>query len=509
MLRSTRVVVLLGVAVQIVAFLRTAIIAATLGTSPDVDAYNLGLIAPGFISTVVGAWLQMSFIGRYASLIATHETNLAASYRSRMLVLVTASAVLFAGLCYIVPEPIMKLFLPHGQGAMVSASAEALKLSGLTLVPIVIGDFLGLVLNGHGRFFAAALAPLANAVVSVLGLRLWPSPDLTALLLTLLAGSLAQGLVIVAALLRTRLTFPLQTRAAAADVRTTLALALPLLPAMMLSNSVAAIIQFRAAQIGEGAVATYGYASRLHGAMAQVLVMGLSTVLLPHLAALWSRGEKAQITILFRRLARCTLIVVAYVTVGIWLMGDTATKVLFQRGAFAAQHTEQVARLWLILSLSLFPLAFGTFIAKFCQALRGAGSILASGVISFAATWIMTWLGASTGNLEVVTSAIAVSMLASTCFWLFWLSGHVDIVPILGDIGNASLRAALILLPAIAVERALSLSAAGLPDIVDLLLRGLSFTLVALLLSILTQSHQWFLSVPSGDIPQVQPKMNS
>jgi len=175
MLRSTRVVVLLGVAVQIVAFLRTAIIAATLGTSPDVDAYNLGLIAPGFISTVVGAWLQMSFIGRYASLIATHETDLAASYRSRMLVLVTASAMLFAGLCYIVPEPIMRLFLPHGQGAMVSASAEALKLSGLTLIPIVIGDFLGLVLNGHGRFFAAALAPLANAVVSVLGLRLWPS----------------------------------------------------------------------------------------------------------------------------------------------------------------------------------------------------------------------------------------------------------------------------------------------------------------------------------------------
>jgi hypothetical protein len=67
----------------------------------------------------------------------------------------------------------------------------------------------------------------------------------------------------------------------------------------------------------------------------------------------------------------------------------------------------------------------------------------------------------------------------------------------------------LILLPAIAVERALSLSTAGLPGIADLLLRGLSFTLVALLLSILTQSHQWFLSVPSGDIPQVQPKMNS
>src|SRR5215475_16219654 len=127
MLRSTRVVVLLGVAVQIVAFLRTAIIAATLGTSPDVDAYNLGLIAPGFISTVVGAWLQMSFIGRYASLIATHETDLAASYRSRMLVLVTASAVLFAGLCYIVPEPDRKSTRLNSSHVKISYAVFCLK----------------------------------------------------------------------------------------------------------------------------------------------------------------------------------------------------------------------------------------------------------------------------------------------------------------------------------------------------------------------------------------------
>ena len=43
-------------------------------------------------------------------------------------------------------------------------------------------------------------------------------------------------------------------------------LALPLLPAMMLGNSAAAIIQFRMAELGEGMVAIYGYASRLHNA---------------------------------------------------------------------------------------------------------------------------------------------------------------------------------------------------------------------------------------------------
>lgn len=54
MLRSTGIVMLLGIVAQAAAFLRTAIIAALLDVSPAVDAYNLGLIAPIFASTVIG-----------------------------------------------------------------------------------------------------------------------------------------------------------------------------------------------------------------------------------------------------------------------------------------------------------------------------------------------------------------------------------------------------------------------------------------------------------------------
>jgi putative peptidoglycan lipid II flippase len=178
-------------------------------------------------------------------------------------------------------------------------------------------------------------------------------------------------------------------------------------------------------------------------------VIGLSTVLLPHFAALWSRGEKAEIVILFRRLARVTVLLTAYLGTGIYLMGGTATKILFERGAFDAQHSAQTAWLWALLSLSLFPFAFGTYIAKFCQSLRGAGSVLASSVISFAATWYMAWLGASSGSLDIITGAATVSAVAATCFWLAWLGRQVPTVPILADITMAVLRAGLILIPAL------------------------------------------------------------
>jgi putative peptidoglycan lipid II flippase len=501
MLRSTRMVVLLGLAVQIAAFLRTAIIAATLGTSADVDAYNLGLIAPSFLSAVIGSWLQLSFIGRYTSLVTTGQSDLAAAYRTRMLVLILGSALVLAGLCFLFPGPIMGLFMPAGQTTMIVSAAAALRLSGLILVPILLGDFLALILNSHGRFFAAAFAPLVNALVSTVGLWFWHSLNVQVLVWTLLLGCLAQCLVVMFALSRMHLNFPLRAGAARGEVLTTLALAIPLLPATMLANSSAAIVQFRAAELGEGAVAIYGYASRLHGALAQVLVIGLSTVLLPHFSALWARGETAEIVILFRRLARATLLLAAYLGVGIYLMGDTATKILFERGAFDARHSEQAAWLWTLLSLSLFPFALGTFIAKFCQSVRGAGSILVSGVISFAATWIVALLGASLASLGIIACAAATSAAAVTCFWLFWLERRIPISPILADIGMAALRIGLILIPAIAVERWFNMLVHDWNVLLNLLLRGLSYSAVVLLLLVVTRSYGWFLSRAPGAAP--------
>lgn len=500
MLRSTRTVVLLGLAVQIAAFLRTAIIAAALGTSPDVDAYNLGLIAPSFLSTVIGSWLQSSFIGRYTSLVTVGRSDVAAAYRTRMLTLILGSAVLLAGLCFLFPGPIMSLFMPTGQASMIASAAAALRLSGLILIPVLLSDFLALILNSHGRFFAAAFAPLANALVSIASLWLWSSLDLQALVWTLLLGCLAQCAVVVLALSLMRLNFPFHTGAAREEVLTALALAVPLLPAVMLANASTAIVQFRAAELGEGAVATYGYASRLHGALAQVLVIGLSTVLLPHFAALWSRGEKTEIVILFRRLARATVLAAAYLGAGICLMSDAATKILFERGVFHAQHTAQVASLWALLSVSLFPLGFGTYIAKFCQSVRGARAILLSGIVSFATTWCMAWLGSSFASLPIITGAAAVSATAGTCFWLVWLARRIPVMPILADIAVAALRIGLILIPAILIERWIRLCVEDWSALFNLLARGLSYSAVVILLLVASRSHSWFASrIRRGD----------
>lgn len=496
MLRSTGIVTLAGVAAQAAAFLRTAIIAALLGVSPDVDAYNLGLIAPIFASTVIGAWLQISFVGRYAELVTKGSDELAAAFLGRMLVLVLGGAVLLTALCLTVPRPIAVLFMPSLRPDMVNSVVAALQPAALILVPIIVGDFLSLALNVHGRFFVAAAAPVANGLISGAALLLWADPDLAALVWTLLAGSVAQCLIVVTAVFRTPLHFAIRKGNATPEIRRVLLLALPALPTAMLANAATPILQFSAAQLGEGAVAIYGYATRLHGSISQLLMMGLSTVLLPHFATLWSRGQKDEILSVFRRVARCTVLAVAYLTVGIFLIGDTAIEILFQRGAFVAAQTTQVNTTWFILSLSLFPYVFGTFIAKFCQAMGEARIPLLSSMILLASTWIAVKYTSSWGTVGGVAAAFTASFVVMGFYWSVWLSRWIASGPIFRDIAISVLRCCLILAPAIIIEQ--SFRPASASAIVELACRGALYTVSAVILFVVTRSPRWFLAREPG-----------
>lgn len=484
---------LLSVIVQMAALVRTVIIAAALGASFDVDAYNLGIIAPTFISTVIGGWLQVAFVGKYAGFVATGQDESATAYRTRMLVLVFSIALVTAAICAIMPDQIMMLFLPNGEPAIASLSADALKITGLTILPIIVGDFIGLVLNSHGRFFAAAFAPLANAVVSVLVLWLWQSPDLSALVWSLLIGTFVQLLVVAVSLASMRLKFSFNSGAAKGEITATVLLALPLLPAIMLSNSAAAILQFRSAGLGEGAVAILGYAMRLHNALGQVLVTGFGTVLLPHFASLWARGERDEIILLLRRLARVGILVCAYLVGGIYLMGTPVVSVLLQRGAFDAANVDRVAQIWTVLSLSLFPFAFGTFIAKLCQAMRKSTVILMSGVVSFAAIWIVSLIGANANSLSLIASATTCAFVATTIFWLVWLSRKFEAGALLRDISGATLRTTAIVTPAILLDLLMQPLFAEFQPFFAILVRGVIYTTIVAIIMLILGFQTWFL----------------
>jgi len=79
---------------------------------------------------------------------------------SRMLALILGVALALAGLCFVLPDRIMDFFYAgRPDRDQKPAAAAALKLSGLILIPIILGDFVRACPQQSRAFFFAAGRP--------------------------------------------------------------------------------------------------------------------------------------------------------------------------------------------------------------------------------------------------------------------------------------------------------------------------------------------------------------
>nr|WP_316655189.1 lipid II flippase MurJ [uncultured Gellertiella sp.] len=499
MLRSANTVMMLNLLAQVVGFFRTFVIAGALGVSVTVDGYYLGLVVPTFLSTIFLGWTQVSFVGKYTAHLASGDNRLANLFFSRFFWFQALISLACSLACYLFPDLIASLLIKDSQQSLITAAAAAVQVAGWIIFPLVTGDFLGLALNAHGRFFIAALAPLANAAVSVLLLWIWPQKDLFALNATLLAGTLVQFGVMAVGVAAIRIRLYVRTAEVARDVQTSIFAALPLLPAMLFSNGTTVLIQASCASFGEGAVAIFGYASRLHGVLTQILVTGLSTVLLPHLATLWARRNVNDINALFRNLVRISILVALYILTGVYLFGNLAIEFLLARGHFDSAVVAQVQTAWILLSVGIFPFAYGTFIAKLAQAATRPAAILASSGCCFLAVLLATSIAKFWPSFPVLLLSPAFGFAAATSFWMAWYKRQILQSGFLAtDMVSAVLRCGIALVPAIAVDIVTRPLTAGFPVWMCLFGRGIVFSLLFAFTIFATGQTRWYFTRPDS-----------
>src|SRR5262249_8165489 len=144
-------------------------------------------------------------------------------------------------------------------------------------------------------------------------------------------------------------------------------------------------IQTLSARAGPGAVSAMGYASRLHNALVQAVVLSISTILLPHFARLLIERRDAELRATLERVFAASFLFAAATLVLVAAGGPSLVQLLLQRGHFTAADSELVARVWLALTAGLLGATWGIFLARLFQALQMLWFIFATGCVSVAA----------------------------------------------------------------------------------------------------------------------------
>jgi putative peptidoglycan lipid II flippase len=384
MLHAARTVVVFGIVSQLAGFAKVLIVAAYFGAGAELDAYYLGLIIPTFLTGLSIGLLQSSFVPIYVAARTRDDDAAARALRDAAVTWTTTALLVIALVLTIAREPAL-----HTLAGAKSLENEPLRAAFVLLLwtaPLTaLADALGLLLNVEGRFFASSAAPVISVVVSAAVLAVWPVSGTQALVFSLIAGLVCQLGFVAAGAYRAGIRVRPAFGAAHALSQSMTAMIAPLIIANLLGNLSPAFIQWAAGRAGIGALSAMGYASRLHNAIVQAVVMSVSIVLLPHFSRLISQQRHQELRRILERIFVATLVFFLAAAVFVAAGAPSAIELLIERGRFTSRDTELVSQVWLTLTLGLLGATWGIFLARLFQALQQPWLIAKLSVVSLVA----------------------------------------------------------------------------------------------------------------------------
>ena len=142
----------------------------------------------------------------------------------------------------------------------------------------------------------------------------------------------------------------------------------------------APVDQYFLARVGDGAIATFGYANRVLALLIGIGALAISRAILPILAEMLAAKDEIRARDTAYKWSVVMLAIGAIGAAISWVLAPWIIAVLFQRGAFTAEVTAAVT---LVFRMGLFqlPFAFGCFVL--IQLLVSEGRFRALTVISF------------------------------------------------------------------------------------------------------------------------------
>ena len=337
---------------RILGFVRDALVAAVLGTGPAADAYLAAFRFPNLFRRLFaeGAF-NTAFIPLFSKALEQEGVEPARLWAARIMSWLVAAVTIVTVLVEIFMPWVLAPFVPGflSDPAKYDLTVLLTRICFPYLMCMSLMAAYAAILNGLGKFSAAAFAPILLNIVMIAfmaPLVLWPNTDVqTAIWIAIgtIAGGVAQLALVYGAIRRSGFVPRLHWPHFDAEVRRFWILAIPAVIAGGITQ-VNIFVGTIIASSADSAIAYLYYADRLYQLPLGIIGIAVGTVLLPELSrhlkggrdkeADASQNQALQISMLLSMPAATALIALAVPIVS----------VLFQRGAFNATDSYETAQ---------------------------------------------------------------------------------------------------------------------------------------------------------------------
>lgn len=357
-------VAVINIIARLFGFGREIVIGAQYSNSAVADAIATAYTIPNFIYLVLGGALTTAFISVYHSLKMEKELFVRKAFTT-----VALSATIITVLILLLTDPVLHYFFKDLKEEDYVMTRNLFLWMMPSSIFLVLSTWMSGLLNINDKFQLSSLAILLyNAIFLVIGVILTGMLGPESYGVGAMAAAVMMGLFLLWGIRRAGLP-PLRfSFGMTHDVKRLWWLALPILFGGASLQFYFIIHRFAAAGLGEGAISSVNYASKLSGFPQAILMTAVTTVIYPLLAKKEGEGDTASVQKVYRKGMLYMLALLVPATVFCYFLAEPLIRLVYGHGNFGEKDVLIVAPLFKVFALSMFFLAANTYVTRFYYA---------------------------------------------------------------------------------------------------------------------------------------------
>ncbi|PIC96150.1 murein biosynthesis protein MurJ [Sporosarcina sp. P26b] len=354
-------VAIINIVARLFGFGREVVIGRQYGTSTVADAIATAYTIPNFIYLVLGGALTTAFISVYHSSKMDKPLFVRKAFTT-----VVLSATLVTVVIIALTNPILHLFFKELSEEDYTLVRNLFLWMMPSSIVLVMSTWMSGLLNINDRFQLSSLAILLyNATFVGIGFALtkWLGPESYGV--GAMVSAVLMGLFLYWGIKRADLSSLKPSFGMPTDIKRMWWLALPILFGGASLQFYFVIHRIAAGGLGEGAISSINYASKLTGFPQAILMTAVTTVIYPMLAKKEGEGDTGMIKKLYKKGMLYMVVLLVPTTVFCYIFAEPLIKLVF---GFDEKSIMLTVPVFKVFALSMFFLAANTYITRFYYA---------------------------------------------------------------------------------------------------------------------------------------------
>lgn len=377
--RATAVFASVSFLSYLVSLGKTVLVSRFFGTSLEMDAFTVAILIPNLLGSLIIGSTVAGVVPSLAHAERSGCENRAHVFRSSFSFFLVGCTIITLLLC-LTTQFFTPLLAPAFDSYRLNLAVHMGRWASLLIILNSIIGFGTAELLSRQKYAISAVSPAISSFVSLLLLLAFHDRGPQILIFSLLAGLAVQATVMLIPSWRgSRNGY--MSRWRHPEVVELISGQFQLVAVSSIGIANGFVDQVVAALLPTGSVSALNYAGNLNTVVMQVVVMAMSSVVLPSLSKAAAEKDAKLLIHRIRSCAVAALMLAAPACLCVLLAGQTAIRVLFQHGMFRADSTRLVFLAWAGYSLGLIPAAVGMTATRVANAMRENALLFRIGLV--------------------------------------------------------------------------------------------------------------------------------